>query len=1181
MKRKKLPVILASLLCLLATALLATACDTPRDPDDYGEIASVDIRFTTLNEEYVRNEKIDFSGLDVTVVYKNGNVHAFGYGIATVSGGDTSVAGKNKELTVSYGGYEKTYFYNVRNTRLTIHLGEHEWNEQTTVVKETEDNYTDLSAYEPHPDNDTDEFAGWFTDEGCTNPVDTNFDGMLDTSFDREIYAGYDADYSTQFSYEEEGNEITLTKFIGLDVFDDGALRIPETVKLRPVTKIAADFIDPDYASWYSYSSIDFGRKSKVREIGENAFAYLAVSSVNFPKTLVSIGNGAFAACKLTDLFFPVSLERIESSAFYMNTSLQTIDFARNGSLRFLGDSTFEYCASLLSVTLPDGVSSVGMFAFSHCENLTDVSFGKNIRQIGLHAFRDCPALEGIEISPLCEYYKSIDSNLYSKDGKTFIRYCFGKQDETFVMPEGVTSIYESAFDSNMVDSALKKIVLPAGLTYIGDYAFRSFDGDFTLPASLKTISPFAFSESLTETFRIDENNPCFTVNNGAIYSKDMTKLIAVPSRYSDEEFVLDSRTETIGTGALDYNETVRFVVIPSDSNLKKMEESSFVPFRMKNLCGVYLNGQQPFALDDNAMYSEGLSGANKNFYIFVPADNLQAYRDAWKNYRVFAENGEPTVTADELLGYLRTGDETDEAVIASMKQLLSSDFGSAEEFAGLLQDYIAGLSGENPQIYFSVAFNAIDGISYGNAIDDHTQSYIETFEKLVIPYLTEYYYALDDRTFGTILTFENVSDHYNRLPDGIREKISVDKEKIAAILQRLDEVTKIQKKILRDASDVMTGVTPSDIDKIRGILADYNRYDVGLVQKKWSDSLHIFGLLCSDRIADFLAMEITKDNFTEARTLCDRYNSLSSGEEQVGINLFLSQYLKTDTQRKHLYRYNDYRETYAEFAAKIPGFVEETNNDVLSNDLSAPFDAATCGAAIDRFDKLDFEERVSGAEPKRNAMALRLCIDTFNNVVISEDTYDVANAYYRNSLTFSEETWKNCGATEEELAKYDRQKEALLTLYGEHNAVLVAYLENPRELIGSEVTDFDLDALWRQAKEDPLYSLFYYNAKKDHEDKPDAATIAIPLEKGYYSIRRCLLEKKFVAEFSAVTAENYDAATDRIFGVFGKPGSLGISFFENLEDKTIASFYDSLLLSKEETEKYDELIAQYRNLSE
>lgn len=1181
MKRKKLSVILASLLCLLAAALLATACDTPRDPDDNGEIASVDIRFTTLNEEYVRNEKIDFSGLDVTVVYKNGNVHAFGYGIATVSGGDTSVAGKDKELTVSYGGYEKTYFYNVRNTRLTIHLGEHEWNEQTTVVKETEDNYTDLSAYEPHPDNETDEFAGWFTDEGCSSPVDTNFDGMLDTSFDREIYAGYDADYSTQFSYEEEGNEITLTKFIGLDVFDDGALRIPETVKLRPVTKIAADFIDPDYASWYSYSSIDFGRKSNVREIGENAFAYLAVSSVNFPKTLVSIGNGAFAACKLTDLFFPVSLERIESSAFYMNTSLQTIDFARNGSLRFLGDSAFEYCTSLLSVTLPDGVSSVGMFAFSHCENLTDVSFGKNIRQIGLHAFRDCPALEGIEISPLCEYYKSIDSNLYSKDGKTFIRYCFGKQDETFVMPEEVTTIYESAFDSDMVDSALKKIVLPEGLTYIGDYAFRSFDGDFTLPASLKTISPFAFSESLTQTFRIDENNPCFTVNNGAIYSKDMTKLIAVPSRYSDEEFVLDSRTETIGTGALDYNETVRFVVIPSDSNLKKMEESSFVPFRMKNLCGVYLNGQQPFALEDNAMYSEGLAGANKNFYIFVPADNLQAYRDAWKDYRVFAENGEPTVTADELLGYLRTGDETDEAVIASMKQLLSSDFGSAEEFAGLLQDYIAGLSGDNPQIYFSVVFNAIDGISYGNAIDDHTQSYIETFEKLVIPYLTEYYYALDDRTFGTILTFENVSDHYNRLPGGIREKIPVDNEKIAAILQRLDEVTKIQEKILRDASDIMTGVIPSDIDKIRGILADYNRYDVGLVQKKWSDSLHIFGLLCSDRIADFLTMEITKDNFTEARTLCDRYNSLPSGEEQVGINLFLSQYLKTDTQRKHLYRYNDYRETYAAFAAKIPGFVEETNRDVLSYDLIAPFDAATCKTAIDRFDKLDSEERVSGAESKRDAMALRLCIFMFNDVAISEDTYDVASSYYRNSLAFSEEAWENCGVTKEELAKYNSQKEALLALYGKHNAVLVTYLENPWKLIGSGVTDSDLDALWLQAKNDPLYSHFCYYAKKNHEDKTDAATIAIPIEKGFFSIKRCLLEKKFVADFSAVTEENYDAATDRIFGVFEKNGSLGISYFVNLEDKTIASFYDSLLLSKEEKEKYDELIAQYRNLSE
>ena len=107
MKRKKIPAILAFLLCLLATALLAIACDTPGDLDD-GEIASVDIRFTTLNEEYVRNEKIDFSGLDVTAVYKNGVVHAFGKSIATVSGGDTSVAGKNKELTVSYRGYEKT-----------------------------------------------------------------------------------------------------------------------------------------------------------------------------------------------------------------------------------------------------------------------------------------------------------------------------------------------------------------------------------------------------------------------------------------------------------------------------------------------------------------------------------------------------------------------------------------------------------------------------------------------------------------------------------------------------------------------------------------------------------------------------------------------------------------------------------------------------------------------------------------------------------------------------------------------------------------------------------------------------------------------------------------------------------------------------------------------------------------
>ena len=64
--------------------------------------------------------------------------------------------------------------------------------------------------------------------------------------------------------------------------------------------------------------------------------------------------------------------------------------------------------------------------------------------------------------------YKSIDGNLYSKDGKTLIKYATKKSASTFAVPSNVTNVGKYAFYS----CYLKSVTIGNNVTDIGEYAF-------------------------------------------------------------------------------------------------------------------------------------------------------------------------------------------------------------------------------------------------------------------------------------------------------------------------------------------------------------------------------------------------------------------------------------------------------------------------------------------------------------------------------------------------------------------------------------------------------------------------------------------------------------------------------------------------------------------------------------
>ena len=111
-----------------------------------------------------------------------------------------------------------------------------------------------------------------------------------------------------------------------------------------------------------------------------------------------------------------------------------------------IGSSAFRECEKITSLSIPDSVTNISGYAFEGCTALSNIYLGKDLSAIGSSAFDSCLALSNITVSEENEVYKSEQWNLYTKDGKTLVKYAIGKQAPTFTIPNGVEKIGDYAF---------------------------------------------------------------------------------------------------------------------------------------------------------------------------------------------------------------------------------------------------------------------------------------------------------------------------------------------------------------------------------------------------------------------------------------------------------------------------------------------------------------------------------------------------------------------------------------------------------------------------------------------------------------------------------------------------------------------------------------------------------------
>lgn len=208
----------------------------------------------------------------------------------------------------------------------------------------------------------------------------------------------------------------------------------------------------------------------------------------------------------------------VGACSFYQFPNLSSVSMP--GSVKRISWSAFEGCTSLRSVVIPEGVVSVGNWSFQSCINLTDVNIPSSLTEANFSSFGNTPWLAAMGDFPV------INGTLLAYQGSS----------REILIPEGVT--YLTVLKSDQAE----QVVIPATVTKMESATFEN-------------------CPSVT-SFIVTEGNPQYLTQDGVIFSKDKTTLIAYP-RGRAGSYVIPDGVTTIAPCAFSSCTGLTGVTIP------------------------------------------------------------------------------------------------------------------------------------------------------------------------------------------------------------------------------------------------------------------------------------------------------------------------------------------------------------------------------------------------------------------------------------------------------------------------------------------------------------------------------------------------------------------------------------------------------------------------------------------
>jgi hypothetical protein len=250
----------------------------------------------------------------------------------------------------------------------------------------------------------------------------------------------------------------------------------------------------------------------------------------------------------------------INGQAFYGQTSFTSVTIS-NG-LATIGAYAFYGCANMTGITLPNSLTNIGVNAFANCTSLTSVTIPSGVKTIGDSPFLYCSGLTAINVASSNTAYSSADGILFDKPQATLIE-APESFSGSYTVPNTVTGIGDNAFYGC---SNLTGITLSTNVASIQSSAFANCGGltAFNFPGAVTNIGASAFFGcSNLAVITVATNNPAFASQGGVLFDHSRVTLLLYPPATNATSYTIPNTVTDVAQNAFGYCDNLTNVLIP------------------------------------------------------------------------------------------------------------------------------------------------------------------------------------------------------------------------------------------------------------------------------------------------------------------------------------------------------------------------------------------------------------------------------------------------------------------------------------------------------------------------------------------------------------------------------------------------------------------------------------------
>ena len=346
-------------------------------------------------------------------------------------------------------------------------------------------------------------------------------------------------------------------------------------------------------------SSNEVGIKSY---IGTNSSSTLIIPEYINGKKVVEICPYAFANNfnddeTITDIIIPSSINIIGTSAFENCSNLKTISFSSNSKLSKIDKNAFYGCININNIEIPDSVTEIGDNAFAYCLNLSgNFKLPSNLSILGENSLL-ATNISNISIvnNP---YYYSYNYTLYNKEQSTIIlSYASGN----FTVPATVKTISDYAFINNKNITSINL----NNVDKIGKLAFSNCENLVNVSGgnNINYIDDGAFIST-----------KWYTNNEIIILGKTLVKY----QNNNDERYTIPNNVTYVCDSAF-VSESLKEVIIPTSVS----DIGNYAFTYCSNLKRVFMLNTTPITIRHNTFLR------NDTLTIYVPDLYLNDYKNS------------------------------------------------------------------------------------------------------------------------------------------------------------------------------------------------------------------------------------------------------------------------------------------------------------------------------------------------------------------------------------------------------------------------------------------------------------------------------------------------------------------------------------------------------------------------